>query len=212
MSNPSTFDGSSSGTPPEAQAWTPAASAPPAPAPAPAFDEAPDSLLDQLRDEIAQREESDVELWRYRIRGTNFRLVCDPDIDNEDYQRWVKASMPKAKGRRRMAAVTDMDQLTLSSYAIIGSNVGLEVLARGTDDTWRMVTAPGGATLAVDSPELLSKFSTPDPVALLRKLFGRDAALIDGGQDLLAKAGYLGDDDDEDPTVPVRSAAHGKKP
>ncbi|MBC8092502.1 MAG: hypothetical protein H7Y15_11295 [Pseudonocardia sp.] len=212
----STFDGSTTGTA-EARPWSPTEIIPPesdAEQRQVAHDAIPlDSLLDQLRDEVTQRDEAIALPWRHRIRGTNFSLVCDPDIDNEDYQRWVKASMPKTKNRRRTPGVADMDQLALSSRAIVSANIGLDVLVRDTEDTWRSITAPGSdEPLTIDSPELLATFNVMDPIALLRKLFGRDAALVDAGQELLSAAGYMGDeDDDEDPTVPVRSAGRVKR-
>lgn len=214
----STFDGSTpgGGSLPAAEPMTPVAAAAPsavgvaAPmngAPHAPVDDTdtfvPDSLLDQIAAEVADRDEEYAEPWLYQIPRTSLRLVCDPRIENDDYQRWIRQSMPHSgKNRRgpRNPSITDMNQLLMSARAIIATNLRIDVLHKPTGE-WRPLMH-NGEELVLDSDPLMQKFGAMDPIVLLRKLFGRDSDLIDAGQELLAAAGYLdsGDGDEEDPS------------
>jgi len=182
-----TFDGSSTNAvpPPEAVAWDPAAEA------------VPDTLLDQLRARVDERDQTEDREWTCEVPKVGIRLVCDPVIDNADFQRWMKSASTRA-GRRRGATPgpMDLDQLQLSSRALVATCLRLEIKR---DGDWTPMTGKDGGLLTLESPEVLRTFGVMDPVALLKKLFGRDARVIDSGQELLAAAGYLGGDEDEDP-------------
>lgn len=189
-----TFDGSTGSGPapdahlPQAQAWSPAAE-----------ELAPDSLLDQLRERVEERDETEPQEWIKEIPKVGIRLVLDPDIANEDFQRWMKAATPRGKGRGRAASANPMamDQLQLSARALTAQCIRLEIKDRNSD-VWRPMIGSDGDPMRPDSRELLRTFSVMDSASLLRKLFGRDAKVIDAGQELLQEAGYLGDDADED--------------
>lgn len=156
----------------------------------------PDSLLDQLRARVDERDEAEPSEWCKEIKGVGIRLVCDPDIDAEDYQRWVKQAQRRGKGGRRvMTSALDLDQFALSVRALDATCVRLEIKH---GDGWKPMTGVKGDTLALDSRELLGVFNVMDSASVLRKLFGRDARVIDAGQELLTEAGYLGGDDDDD--------------
>lgn len=220
-----TFDGSSpvGGDLPAAEPMTPAAAptavgvaepaangavaqpmaAPQSPSTGGGFEDfTPDTLLDQIAAEVAERDEDYAEPWVKQIPRTSLRLVCDPRIENEDYQRWIRQSMPHGgKNRRgpRNPSITDMNQLMMSARAIIATNIRIDVLHKPTGE-WRPLMH-NGEEMVLDSDPLLHKFGAMDPIVLLRRLFGRDADLIDAGQELLSAAGYLdGDGDDEDPS------------
>lgn len=214
MSTP-TFDGSTGQALPEAEPYRPPVAAPVNGAPAAApVDDTLDTLLDQLREEVDQRDQQAAEPWRRQIKGTSFRIVCDPDIDYQVFKRWQKQAMAQGRKGKGAPSYADLDQFYLSTRALVHANIGLEVQRRGTADEWTMLTSPRtGETLTIDSDELLGTFNTPDPVALLRKLFGRDSAVIDAGQSLLDAAGYMGEDDEDapDPTVSARSARRARK-
>lgn len=174
--------------------------APPPAAAAEAFtpgEVTPDSLLDQLRERVAERDEAEPSEWFKEIPGIGVRLVCDPDIEADDYQRWLKQARPRGKGGRRAANVgpMDLDQFALSVRALTATNVRLEI-KRGAQ--WRPMTGAQGGVLDLESRELLDTFGVMDSASALRKLFGRDARIIDAGQELLTEAGYLGGDDDDD--------------
>lgn len=192
----STFDGSSAGTPAPITTDT-------APPPPPVEAEIrPESLLDQLRDRVDERDESEPAEWIDEIPKVGIRLVCDPDIANEDFQRWTKSAMAGGvkAGRRRRGGGNpmDMDQLRISVRALVSTNERVE-MRQGKE--WQPLTGRDGSPVTLESNDLLSAFGVMDSTLLLKKLYGRDARVIDAGQRLLAAAGYLdGDDlDDDDP-------------
>ena len=193
------FDASTSGQPtsqavavpfetgPTAEPFTPGE-------PAPALD----SLLDQLRERVAERDEEESEPWVKEIPRVGIRLVCDPRIDAVDYQRWLKQAQSRGKGgRARPAGALDLDQFALSVRALTATCQRLEI-RRGAD--WAPMTGRDGTVLDLDSRELLTAFNVMDAASVLRKLFGRDARVIDAGSELLTEAGYLGGDDDDNPS------------
>lgn len=188
-----TFDGSSGGdTPPQATAWSPTNGSTP-------HDDSPDSLLDQLRERVEERDDEEPQEWIKEVPKLGIRIICDPDIENGDYQRWLKASFPKGRGRRsgRASSPMDMDQLALSARALTATCLRLEIKR---DGEWRPMIGRDGEPYTLESQELLRTFNVMDTTSVLRKLFGRDSKVIDAGQELLAEAGYLGDDaDDDDP-------------
>jgi hypothetical protein len=168
----------------------------------PALDDSPASMLDVLRDRVEQRDVADADPWVHEIPKVGVRLVCDPRIDNADYQRWVKAAMAKTRTARRgrsNANAMDLDQLALSARAITATNIRVEIKRQG--DEWVAISDGASAdALNLEDAAMLRAFGVMDPTSLLRKLFGRDAAVINAGQELLAAAGYLdGDDEDDDP-------------
>jgi hypothetical protein len=192
-----TFDGSSGPSP--APRSTPAAPAPTGEATAwgATLDaDAPDALLDQLRARVEERNEADPQEWTKEVPKVWIRLVCDPDIENGDFQRWTNQAMPrKGRTRGRAANPMAMDQLALAARALTATNIRLELKG---DSGWRPMTGRDGDVLTLESDELLRTFNVMDSTSVLRKLFGRDARVIDAGQELLAEAGYLGDDTDPD--------------
>lgn len=163
-----------------------------------AADETPSSMLDLLRDRVESRESEETEPWVHEIPALGLRLVCDPRIDNADYQRWMKASLPRGRGaRNRQFNGMDIDTLALSARAITHTNLRVEV--QNKDKFWIPITDGTDPTpLSLDDSAMLRTFNVMDSISLLRKLFGRDAALINAGQALLAEAGYL-DADVDDP-------------
>jgi hypothetical protein len=191
----STFDATTAGPPPAMGKTAPAAAA--------AVDDTPDSLLDQLRDAVEDRDESEPDEWYGEIPKVGIRLVCDPNISADDFRRWTKQAMSAGNGvkRRRRASgnAMDMDQFALSCRALIATCQRLDI-KRG--DEWVPMPGRDGEPLTLESNELMSKFGVMDATSLLRKLYGpRDARIVDAGQELLAAAGYLDSDlDDDDPT------------
>lgn len=189
-----TFDGSTGPAPdgpPEATTWVPAAAPDVA-------DDSPDSLLDQLRERVEERDDTEPQEWFKEVPKLGIRIVCNPDIENNDFQRWMKQATPRVKGRgSRSANPMDMDQLQLAGRALTATCERLEI-KRG--DVWTPMLGKDGDKLTLESTELLRTFRVMDSISVLRKLFRLDARVIDAGQELLREAGYLGDDaDDDDP-------------
>jgi len=71
----------------------------------------------------------------------------------------------------------------------------------GSDDKYHPIVDPRTREhVALDDSSLLTQFGVPDPIELLRKLFVRDADLMNAGEELLTVAGFMGGDDESDPT------------
>lgn len=191
----STFDTSTAprhGTelpPPDAAAETFTPGAPPPVA---------DSLLDQLRERVAERDAAEPDEWFKVIPGVGIRLVCDLNIEADDFQRWLKAAQSRKGGRRQgVSSAVDLSPFALSVRALTATCLRLEIR---DGESWRPMVGTKGDTLGLDSKELLQTFGVMDAGSVLRKLFGRDSRVIDAGQELLAAAGYTGDEDgDENP-------------
>lgn len=196
-----TFDGSTPGAEaPETTSFgTPVT-------PAIAEEARPDSLLDQLRDRVGDRDEDEPAEWFDEIPKVGIRLVCDPDIDAEDFRRWTRAAMggngPGSKGRRRRSGSSpmDMSQKAIAVRALVAQNLRLEIRH---GDEWRVMNGRDGQALTLESNELMTTFGVMDAATLLKRLYGRDARVIEAGQGLLAEAGYLDKDDDEDDESPI---------
>jgi hypothetical protein len=165
----------------------------------PAAHDALTSMLDVVRERVEARDVEEYDPWQYEIKGIGVRLVCDPRIENADYQRWVKSALPKQRGRQRPRGAMDLDQLALSAKAIAASNLRVEVLRKETGEWVAVTDNRSGEVLTLEDDGMLRAFNVMDSVSMLRKLFGRDADVINAGQDLLAVAGYLESDDDSDP-------------
>ena len=158
--------------------------------------------LEQLRERVAAANEVR-EVWVHEIKRTGVRLTCDTNIDGTDYQRWLNGALPKTTRRGRGTApdVTKMRRELLSARAIIDTCVLVEMMLGSDDEYIQIVNPQTREPVALDDSFLLTRFGVPDPIELLRKLFVRDADLMNAGEELLTVAGFMGDDDDEsDPT------------
>lgn len=163
------------------------------------------SALEQLREVVEHRE--DAEPWPYVVPKRDVRLTFDTDVPSHEYQRWMRASMPRGK-RRGTPDFTQLDQYTLTSRAIRNCCTTVEVRnrkvkAESDPGAWIVVTGKEGTPLRLDDDELLRAFKTPDSGTLVAKLIGREADVITAGMELLAECGYAPGDDDEDESDPT---------
>lgn len=167
------------------------------------------SLLDQVAQQVQTRDVEYAEPWEKRIPDTGLMLVCDRNFEHDQFERWRRLATPKPKGMRgRQMAADNMNQLLMSARALVETNVAVKVLDRASGE-WR-VLRHGDEDLTLDSKPLMDKFGAIDPIVLVRRLFGRDAKVIEAGMELLEAAGY-GDEDESDPTEPVAPRASGKR-
>jgi hypothetical protein len=162
------------------------------------------SALEQLRSIVETREAAPP--WVLTIADGAVRLTCSTDVPNTEYQRWMRASMPKG-GRRGVAPdPSRMDQLVLTTRAFIYCTTLVEVRNDkvsnpAADRAWLRVTDRNGTPLKLNDQDMLTNFRTPDAGMLVSRLFGRDADVISKGLELLEKCGYVpGDEDESDPT------------
>lgn len=157
------------------------------------------SSLAQLRERQAQRDQAPIEPWIREVPGLGLRLVCDPVIDHQEFRKWMKAAQDKKKSTKG-AQGTDMDTLMLSALAMSRQNRAIEINTRygaGGEPNWEPISDPAGGPMTLESHALLREYGVLTPVALVQKLFVRDAYAMKAGQDFLEAAGY-GDDDPEE--------------
>ena len=158
------------------------------------------SALEQLRERVVAANEVR-EVWVHEIKRTSVRLTCDTNIEGPDYQRWLNGALPKQtrRGRGGTPDVTKLRRELLSARAIVDTCVLVEML--GSDGEYIQIVNPQTREpVALDDSFLLTRFGVPDPIELLRKFFVRDADLMNAGEDLLTIAGFMGGDDESDPT------------
>lgn len=184
-----TFDGSSAPAPARVHDYQPVAEET-----APVV-----SALDMLRAEVEQRDSQERELLPVEVPGLPVRLMCRTDFSAAEWESWQKLAIPAAKRKSRNLSPTDMQQHVLYSLVLVNTCEHLEYRS-GQD--WQPITGKDQEPLNLASREMLDRFGQMDAASLVRKLFGRDAALLRAGQRVVNASGY-GDEEDggENPTV-----------
>jgi hypothetical protein len=180
------FDGSTdSGT---------ASSAPAAPQP----DYTGLDTLSVLKQSVAERIE--IEPVVLHVPGGRIRLVCIPDIPEKELRRWQRASLPPDKRKNGTGSPLDQNQLVIGMLVLTFTCERIEVLDPRDKNTWHVVQH-GGEPLALDSDVVLREFGAMDAQYLLTKLFGRESDVIRASQEVLAAAGWTGENggDEDDP-------------
>ena len=160
------------------------------------------SALDQLRARVTEAT-AVREVWVHEIERTGVRLTCDTNIEAALHQKWISGSLPRQSRRSRGGSpdVTKLRRDLLSARAIVDTCVLVEM--KGSDGAYREVKNPNtGEPLLLEDSYFLTAFGVPDPIELVRKLFVRDADLMNAGEALLDAAGLMGggDEDESDPT------------
>lgn len=157
--------------------------------------------LSMLRDQVEERDENDSEPYPVEVPGIGWRLMCDINFPYSKYAAWQAAALPKNQRNGRRINVLKLDQTELAFNVILNTCTELQYRRNGSDE-WETLTAPDGSLLLPASDALLRRFNAVDPRSFLRKLYGREARLVEASQRIAVKAGWLeGEDDDEDPTA-----------
>lgn len=166
-----------------------------------------DSGLAMLRERIAQQEAeaADEPLeWVREIPKRGLRIVCDPEISNTTFRRWMRAAQPKAKRRAGTAAdPNDNDQLIMAEQALCATNLRIEMdhaFGTGREPDWHpLISEQDGEPLTLRSDELKRAWNVLTNLALLQKLWSpkADPRIIDAGISLLDEAGFAGGIDDD---------------
>ena len=196
MTEPRTFDGTAGRTGDDVpEFW-----------PQPEQDTEPVGLdaLDMLREAVDEREAAPTpELVHVPIPGLGWRLMCDPDFPYPKFRDWQKVGLPTLQrtGKRPPNAI-DQDRALTASLILVNTCTAVQ-MQRG-DGEWITVTNSQGVPVTLKDEEFLRRFNMVDPRSLLRKLFttpGRsaDAALMRAGDIVIKAAGYLDDDEDDEP-------------
>ncbi|WNM67068.1 tail assembly chaperone [Gordonia Phage Schomber] len=155
----------------------------------------PGSGLDALRAALSENVRLDNLHIRVPRRPT-LRIIVDPNIDGEQFQRWQRSAMI---GKSKSIANAQFDSVKLCAVLLANTMVGLEV--RGEDGEYTEVRDEHGGSLNFQNPELrkmlIGDREVPSGTVLVRKLFGNDGHMIDAAGQVMDEAGY-GDSDDEE--------------
>ena len=160
--------------------------------------DAPSSTaLDDLREASAEIVESPP--YQFVNPKGRIRLTCRTRIAFREFRRWQTSALPPAERKKSTPALASMDNLHLMSRAITDTVEMVEVLRKGTTDDWRVVSDREGSPLTFADTDLLLVLGAPDPrAALTNAMNGSDAAILRHGGELLDRAGYGGDNSDND--------------
>lgn len=165
-----------------------------------------DDILDETEDgskytdgtvlaglESALKEDTRLDPIHARIPARkSVRIILDPNIDGEAFQRWQKAAII---GRKK-GPDAQIDSLKLSAIVIANCTIGLEVLSEKDNEYHEALVDGKPVTFRGDA---LKKMLVGDnPISstsqLVRKLFGNDGHLLECSTDLVVRAGYGGED------------------
>lgn len=156
--------------------------------------------LSLLKQTVAERVE--IPLTVLHVPGGRIKLVCKPDIPEKELRRWQRASLPPEKRKNGTGTPLDQNQLVIATLALTFTCDYIEVLDSRDNTTWRVVEHDGEA-LGLDDPAVLRAFDAMDVQYLLTKLFGRESDVIRASQEVLAEAGWTGEngggDESDDP-------------
>lgn len=162
----------------------------------------PFDALAMLREQVEARESTEADTTAIEVPGIGWRLLCDITFPYAQYAAWQTAALPKNQRNGRRPNVLKMDQTALAFSILLNTCVEIQYQRTGTEE-WESLTDSHGEPLLPNSDALLRQFNVVDPRSFLRKLFGREARLVEASQLVVTRAGWMEGDgsDDEDPTV-----------
>lgn len=126
------------------------------------------------------------------------RLICSSNIEGNTLTKWQKSSLPPNKRNSPRVSPLMMDQMHYNSTIVIETCE--EVQVRNAAGEWTTITDSAGEVLGFKDRALLDVLGAVDPRLALKKLFlDREADIARAAQDVLAKAGWGENDEDDDP-------------
>jgi hypothetical protein len=163
--------------------------------------------LAMLREQVQDRDQREDDFCLVEVPGIGWRLMCAIDFTYAQYAKWQKAAFPREQRNGRKTNPFDLNQTELAFSVLLNTCCELQY-RRGESEEWQTLADDHGAPLLPTSDALLRKFNVVDPRSFLRKLYRREARLIEASQRVAAAAGMLegdflkndddGDDDAED--------------
>lgn len=163
-------------------------------------DDAGFDALALLKQTVKEREE--IEPLTLVARGGSIRIVCDTDIPEKDLRRWQRAALPAAQRSGKIApSPLDQDQLIIATKALTHTALRIEVRDKNNAEKWHVIER-AGETLGLDHDLVLRLFNAVDVASVLVEIFGRESDVIRASQEVLAAAGWSGENgggEDEDP-------------
>lgn len=157
--------------------------------------------LSLLKEAAAERQRQLTESVTITAPGGRIRLVCKPDIPEKDLRRWQRASLPADKRKNGTGTPLDSNQMVMAGLTLTYTTDHIEVLDSRDNTTWRVVEH-GGEALQLGDDAMLAAFGAMDTQFLLKKIFGRESDVIRASQEVLAAAGWTGENgggDEDDP-------------
>lgn len=158
-----------------------------------------DDTLALLRSTVEER----IETTEYvvTVPGGRIRLHCRLDISSAEMSKWQKRALPPVARKRNAVSMIDMDPGELAGQVFLHTCERVEVLDRD-NVTWRAIEDRDHEPLTLRDPQLLQAFGAMDSRTALRKLFGKDAFMVQASSELLTEAGWgvNSEADPEDPT------------
>jgi hypothetical protein len=166
----------------------------------------PLSALGMLAEQIAER--TIARTTTVEIPQTQWRLVCALDYPLETYKRWQLASVPRAMRRSSKLAPIDIDQFRLAVLTLTNTCHAFEY--RNGAGEWVPLVNGDGEPLTLATPQLFAMLSDRlgqpigDATTLLRKLFGRESAIVKAADHVNTEAGWgLEEPGESDPLDPM---------
>jgi hypothetical protein len=158
------------------------------------------SALDALDAQIQERDEEEESTTLVEIPGLDgVRLVCSTVVPYDDYQRWQKAAIPPADRKKKRLNGLSMSQMVLACMVLRNT---CEAIEHRVGKQWQPMLGTDGEPFTLESDELLRRYGIIDPDLFVKRLFGRDPAVLAAGETVMKASGWLEDDDDDtDPTA-----------
>lgn len=159
--------------------------------------------LSLLKETVAERVE--IEPVTLTVPGGRIRLTCHSDIPEKDLRKWQRASLPQSMRKGKEAAnatALDQNQLVIAVAVLVNTSLRIDVLGRD-NQTWHVVEHDD-EPLTLRDAAVLSAFNAIDTTSALITVFGRESDIIRASQEVLAAAGWTGEngaaaDDEDDP-------------
>lgn len=159
---------------------------------------APFSALDALTEQLEHRDDEAERVTDVEIPGLDWRLVCATDFPYADYKNWQKAALPRNQRNGRKTNPLDLDQAVLGTQILLHTCEGIEF--RTSTGAWHPLL-DGAEPMTLKSVAFMRHLRQVDPAVAIRKLFGREAAIVAAGNKVGRASGWMSDDDAEvDPT------------
>lgn len=147
--------------------------------------QAPLSTLEELQAALTQAEvAADEEFLPLELfsPGEVIRLTCSTDLDQKDLKRLQLAALPLEARRKRIPDLKKLSEVAM--YAGIIGEQTLTIAIRQSDGTYKDL--PGG----FDDPATLTAFGAAEPSVAVRRVFVKDAYVLNAGAELMEACGY----------------------
>ena len=148
-------------------------------------DQAPLSTLEELQAALEQAElaaEEEFPPLDLFSPGEVIRLTCSTDLDQKDLKQLQLAAIPLEARRKRIPDLKKLNEVTM--YAGIIGKQTLTIAIKRPDGSYRIL--PGG----FDDPATLTAFGAAETSVAVKRIFVKDAYVLNAGAELMEACGY----------------------